>query len=84
MSRSLTEGELRILGEIPDLYGPHNSSDVVFFIDEGEAAIFVKDKAGRDILCVVLTNLADWYADGSIGSRESLRRDWLKEAQINQ
>jgi hypothetical protein len=82
MSRPLTEGELLILREIQDLYGPHNSRDVVFFTDEGEAAIFVKDNAGRDILCAVLTNLADWYADGSIESRESLRRDWLREGQI--
>lgn len=82
MLRPLTEGELLILREIQELYGPHNSRDVVFFTDEGQAAIFVKDSAGRDILCTVLTNLADWYADGSIESRVSLRRDWLREGQI--
>lgn len=81
MARSLTDEELLVLREIQDLYGPQNSTDAIFFSDEGEAAIFVTDDAGRDVLCAALTNLANWYADGTIESRESLRRDWLQSGK---
>jgi hypothetical protein len=76
-SRPLSEGELQILREIQELYGPQNSKERVFFSDDDEAVIFVEDTGGRAVLCAVLTNLAAMCKDGTIESRESLRDKWL-------
>jgi hypothetical protein len=69
--RSLTEDELTILGYICDLYGDQNTTEDVFFSDQDEAVIFVKDKVGTMGLCVVLTNVAEW------SKRDRLSRDQI-------
>jgi hypothetical protein len=77
-NRALTEGELLILELIREMYGEQNTREDVFFTDRDEAAIFVKDQNGVMGLCAVLTNLAAWYADGTISSIEELKSDWLR------
>jgi hypothetical protein len=77
-SRSLSKGEEFMLAQIQDIYGPQNAESDVFFSDQDEAAIFVKDRAGASIGLVVLTNLAQMYEDGTITSLEELRLDWLR------
>ena len=76
--RQLTTGELAILEMIQEAYGKQNSIDKVFFTDREEAAIFVKTVTAKTPLTVVLTNLAKWRADGTIGSDEELKRKWLR------
>ena len=75
--RGLTEGELFILSEIQHVYGRHNSEEGVFFGDDDEAVLFVTDSHGDAALAAVLTNLANLYADGTMGSMEELRTQWL-------
>lgn len=75
--RALTEGESFVLQQIQDMYGAQNTEQDVFFSDVDEAVIFVKDRNGVEGLVVVLTNLASWYADGTIASLEDLRAHWL-------
>ena len=76
--RSLSKGEQFMLAQIQDIYGPQNGESEVFFSDQDEAAIFVKDRAGASVGLVVLTNLAQMYEDGTITSLDELRRDWLR------
>ena len=75
--RALTEGEYFVLQQIQEMYGAQNSERDVFFSDTDEAVIFVKDRHGVQGLAAVLTNLARWYADGTIASVEELRAHWL-------
>jgi hypothetical protein len=44
--RSLGQGEQFVLAQIQDIYGPQNEESDVFFSDQDEAAIFVKDRTG--------------------------------------
>jgi len=75
--RALTESESFVLQHIQDMYGNQNTEHDVFFSNRDEAVIFVKDRNGVMGLAVVLTNLAAWYADGTITSVEDLRQHWL-------
>ena len=75
--RALSQGELFVLDQIREMYGPQNDEDAVFFSDADEAVIFVTDRNGVQGLVAVLTNLAAMYADGTIGSAEELRAKWL-------
>ena len=77
MARQLTTGELEILEMIQEAYGEQNTVDSVFFSERDEAVIFVKTATGTTPLMVVLTNLAQWRADGAIASDEELKRKWL-------
>ena len=79
--RALSQGELFILDQIRDMYGPQNDEDAVFFSDADEAVIFVTDRNGVQGLVAVLTNLAAMYADGTIGSAEELRAKWLTPSE---
>ena len=74
---TLSRGELFVLEQIRDMYGAQNDEDAVFFSDAGEAVIFVTDRNGVQGLVAVLTNLAAMCADGTIGSAEELRTNWL-------
>ena len=76
--RSLSQGEQFVLTQLQDIYGPQNGEGDVFFSDQDEAAIFVKDRTGASVGLVVLTNVAAMYDDGTIASLEELRRDWLR------
>ena len=78
MARQLTAGELSILGMIQEAYGQQNTVDNVFFSERDEAVIFVKTATGTTPLMVVLTNLAQCRADGTIASDEELKRTWLQ------
>ena len=75
--RALTQGEAFVLQQIQDIYGNQNTEHDVFFADRGEAVIFVRDRQGVSTIMTVLTNLAEWYADGTIASLDELRTDWL-------
>jgi len=74
--RSLTEDELKILGYIRDLYGVQNSSDDVFFTDDDDAAIFVKDIYGTKGMCVVLTNVAKFSKKDNL-TRDEICKQYL-------
>ena len=76
--RSLTRGEQFVLGQIQDIYGPHNDESEVFFSGADEAVIFVQNRTGAVIGLVVLTNVAQMYEDGTITSLDDLRRKWLR------
>jgi hypothetical protein len=75
--RILTEGEAFVLQQIQDIYGYQNTEQDVFFSDRDEAVILVKDRNGVGTMMTVLTNLANWYSDGTIASVDELRRNWL-------
>jgi len=75
--RQLTEAERFVLDEVRAFWGAQNSERDVFFTEEGEAALVVKARDGSSALVVVLTNLGDSHASGSL-SLEELRR-WIRE-----
>jgi len=66
-----------VLEQIQDMYGPQNTEDKVFFSDRNEAVLLVADRNGVQGMMAVLTNLAAWYADGTIPSVQELRDKWL-------
>ena len=72
--RDLTEQELIVLAEVQEFWGPQNTETDVFAVGE-EVCIFAKDRAGNMQVGISLTNLGDWYADGSL-SMEQLKR-WV-------
>lgn len=74
--RPLSDGERCVLAEVQRYFGAHNAEADVFFSEQNEAVIFAKDASGEQQVCVVLTNLAKWLADGTIPSVDALR-DWL-------
>jgi hypothetical protein len=76
--RSLTRGEQFVLAQIQDIYGSQNDESEVFISDADEAVIFILDRTGTNIGVVVLTNVAQMYEDGTIGSLDELRCDWLR------
>jgi hypothetical protein len=76
--RELTADERAILELIQIGYGPQNTESQVFFGDAGDAVIFVRARDGTSPLCVALTNLAAWRADGTIKSDRELKQDWLQ------
>jgi hypothetical protein len=75
--RKLTAGESGILAIIRDRFGDRNTPDDVFFTDAGEAALFIKSSDGAAVAAANLTNLAAWRADGTIGTDEELKTEWL-------
>jgi len=75
--RALTKDEVLVLEQIQDIYGPQNTAEQVFFSDRDEAVILVTDRNGASGMMTVLTNLGAWYADGTIGSLQELRDNWL-------
>jgi hypothetical protein len=75
--RRLTSGELEVLRHIQDLYGLQNTEADVAVNDSGEAIIFIKDRFGNLVMFAVLTNLAQWCAEGLIKSSDDLRDNWL-------
>ena len=75
--RSLTPNENFVLEQIQDMYGPQNTEERVFFSDDNEAVLFVTDLNGTRGIAAVLTNLGDWYADGTIKTLQELREKWL-------
>jgi hypothetical protein len=75
--RKLTPGEAHVLELVCEIYGDQNTEEEVFFPSEEEAAIFVRAADGSSPLMVHLTNLANWCANGTIGSDEELKKDWL-------
>ena len=72
--RPLTQQELTVLEKVQAFWGPQNTPDEVFFTDADEAVLFVKDRDGSLPGCVVLTNLGQWYADGTLSRRELRER----------
>lgn len=72
--RPLTQQELTILEKVQAFWGPQNTSDGVFFTDADDAVLFVKDRDGSLPGCLVLTNLGQWYADGTLSRRELRER----------
>ena len=76
--RILTDGETSVLAIIQQGYGPHNSSDRVFFSPANEAVMFVRLSNGMSIVMANLSNLAAWRADGTISSDDELRTKWLR------
>jgi hypothetical protein len=62
-----------VLGEVRRFWGPQNSLSDVFFTENNDAALFVKARNGGLPVLVVLTNLGEWVANGTLSSRE-LRR----------
>ncbi len=77
MKRSLTTDELKILEYIRDLYGKQNSTSDVIITDKDEAIIFVKDIVGKPIICVVLTNVAEWSRKDNL-TRDEICKQWLR------
>jgi hypothetical protein len=77
MVRALTPGEAHILALIESHYGPQDLQSALSWSDD-EARLFVRDSAGVSVLVANLSNLAEWRADGIIGSDDDLRRDWLR------
>ncbi len=75
--RELTNEEREILRVIQSLYGPQNDAGHVFFSNQNEAVIFIKDGDGVQVLAANLTNLSNFRADGTIASEDELVRDWL-------
>ena len=75
--RELTKGESRILEIIQDMYGAQNTREDVLFAND-EAVILVEAADGTTALMASLTNLAGWYADGTITSDDELKRVWLR------
>jgi hypothetical protein len=71
--RDLTAQELAVLRDIRVLWGPQNQRSDVFFTDEDEAVIFVRDRSGSLPVCAVLTNLARFLAEGSYSPHEYRR-----------
>ena len=55
--RRLSADESRILELLLEHYGPANTADRVFFTEEDEAVIMVRDRTDSDCLCVNLTVL---------------------------
>ena len=80
--RPLTEGELFVLEQIRDMYGPQNSEDQVFFRPNGDAVLFVTDQNGVAGLAVYLTRLAAGHADGTIKTVQELRERWLTAGDV--
>jgi hypothetical protein len=76
--RLLTGGEEFVLAQVQDIYGSHNCAEDVFFDGTDGAVIFAKNAAGVAVMAVALTNLASWYADGTIKSIDDLRKNWLR------
>jgi hypothetical protein len=74
--RPLRSGEVEVLGLVQSEWGPQNTEDLVEFATDGEAHLWVRDRAGQSVMFMSLTNLADWYLDGSL-SRERLA-DWVR------
>jgi|SRR6267142_1837450 len=68
--RSLTDEERLVLNEVQAIWGPQNSEADVFFPMPDEAALFVKAHDGSLPLCVSLSNLGRWHADGSLSLSE--------------
>jgi len=76
-SRRLTDGEDMVLGLVQAHYGSWNTADCVFFSEQDEAVIFVKDAGGESVICVNLTVCASAYSDGVL-SFKKLKSDWLQ------
>jgi len=70
--RAFTAPEDLVLREIQRYWGSQISVDDVFFTERDEAVLFVRARDGRTRVAVVLTNLGQWYEDGTL-SLEALR-----------
>jgi hypothetical protein len=64
--RSLNQEERLVLDQVQALWGPQNTDAEVFFTEANEAALFVKARDGSLPVCVSLTNLGRWHADGTL------------------
>ena len=73
-ARRLTAQELEVLHDVRCFWGTQNSVADVFFSDRDEAALFVKARDGGCQLCVVLTNLGQWRADGTLSTWDYRRQ----------
>lgn len=71
--RKLTDQETQVLLDLRRIWGSQNTTDNVFFSDEDEAVLFVKAYDGSMPLCVVLTNIGQERADGSLSIWEYRR-----------
>lgn len=76
VARALTKEELGVLEMIRAHYGEQNSCDEVFWPNEDEAALAIKDSSGSIVMMANLTKLANWHAEGTISTEELY--DWLK------
>jgi hypothetical protein len=58
---------------------------VFFYIDvsRDEAVIVARDESGEVKMMVVLTNMAEEYAEGSIKSPDELRQRLMKAITLN-
>lgn len=77
--RSLNQEELFVLNEIQCLWGPQNTEAEVFFTETNEAALLVKALDGSLPICVSLTNLGRWHAEGTL-TLQDLRKQILGPA----
>ena len=68
--RSLSNEERLVLNEVRAIWGPQNSEADVIFPKPDEAALFVKAPDGTLPICVSLSNLGRWHADGSLSLSE--------------
>jgi hypothetical protein len=74
-ARPLTENEAFVLKQIQDMHGPQNSVDRVVYSGNDEAILVITDRNGIGSMMTVLTNLGNWYADGTISLQ--VLREWL-------
>jgi hypothetical protein len=65
-NRILTQSERFVLEEVRAYWGTQNTEADVFLTDAGEAALFANSQDGTSQVCVVLTNLGEWYDDGTL------------------
>jgi len=76
--REMNEAERAIFEMIRAGYGEQNKADMVHINDHDDAVIYVIDGNDRSVLTANLTTLARWRSDGTIGSDDELRTDWLR------
>jgi oligopeptide transport system ATP-binding protein len=76
--REMNEAERAIFEMIRAGYGEQNKADLVHINDHDDAVVYVIDGNDRSVLTANLTTLARWRSDGTIGSDDELRTDWLR------
>jgi hypothetical protein len=73
LRRALTEDEEQLLRLIQQSWGPHNTLDNLFFMDEPGtegAWIFARDSNGTMQRGINLTNVSAWFRDGTYSSKD--------------
>lgn len=71
--RTLTTEEVHVLRDVRSYWGAQNTRADVFISDRDEAVLFVKDRDSTMPLCIVLTNVGRWRAEGTLSAVEYWR-----------